>query len=87
MTSIIPNNGVKTATYAIPTVVANNIVTFSIDISSNPSQTRDLKSYIISSTPNLVPIIMNVQTDLIEVRLRNVANSQVSGASITVFYA
>lgn len=87
MTSIIPSNGVKTATYAIPTVSENGIVTFEIDISSNPSKTRALKSYIISSTPNLVPIIMNVQTNIIEVRLRNVANSQVSGASITVFYA
>lgn len=87
MTSIIPNNGVKTAVYTIPTVSANGITTFTIDISANPSRTRSLKGFTISSTPNLLPLILRVETNTIEVRLRNVANSQVSGAEILINYA
>ena len=88
-TSKIPINYAsnKTVTKSIPTVSANDIVTMTIDISSNPSVTENLKSFVISSSANLVPLILQVHKNTIDVRLRNVANSAQTGASITIIYA
>lgn len=88
-TSKIPINYAsnKIVTKPIPTVSANDIVTMTIDISSNPSVAENLKSFVISSSANLVPLILQVHKTTIDVRLRNVANSAQTGASITIIYA
>ena len=71
----------------ISTVSANTIQTFTIDISSNPAYNKLIKGFLIGNTPELVieQLYCASQTS-IAVRVRNLTSSQISGATILVYY-
>lgn len=77
----------KSASASIPTTSGGSLQTFTISISSNPAVIRAIAGFSVAATAELVPMQLYFENSTtIHVRLRNVSNSQVSGASITVFY-